>query len=321
MKKSFLIGVLSLALGSLSAWGTMADAVKINLDGTLAKEVNVKGLDPLSHPWPGLKRTDGGGEFKKWQYIAVPVEVIATLRDKDQLKKGQGPELVYVDEMKLHIYALFMDKKAQGTQVLLDKEIAYVDIPVVKGKEAKKKPFVSTMYGGVFISPQDAKKIIQTIKDKKAKEKNGAKREWVKPEEGDLAPYFTGIAIEASRRDSNIQDKSGKSNTEQEPFYINDSAQASKLKEKKWWNARNLDTSSGAVLRSIAETPYALHYAPLFPATRPLVADTIVGSLTGEKPDAAGEGTVAPSLSESVGASSRRSASSAASVAEESDED
>lgn len=216
-----------------------ADNARVTLDVSNGGDLRVESISPMT--------VFGGKEAKQsrtdksstWQYVTIPLKVEA------KCKGDRSPN--YVDELKVHVYAVFGGEKGDEP-IMLDKEITYVDIPV-NGKSGGKLS-EGHMNAGIFISPANASKIINSNS---------------KVELGDK---LIAVAIEASFHDAPCI--AG----DTEPFAVVDSKYKQKLTGA-WWK-KTSKNKQGAELSAISETPFAPFYAPVFPPTKPLY-----GSATG----------------------------------------
>lgn len=210
-----------------------ADNARVTLDVSNGGDLRVESITPTA--------VFGGKEAKQsrtdksttWQYVTIPLKVEA------KCKGDRSPN--YVDELKVHVYAVFGGEKGDEP-IMLDKEITYVDIPV-NGKSGGKLS-EGHMNVGIFISPANASKIINSNS---------------KVELGDK---LVAVAIEASFHDSPCI--AG----DTEPFAVVDSKYKQKLTGA-WWK-KTSKNKQGAELSAISETPFAPFYAPVFPPTKPL---------------------------------------------------
>ena len=218
-----------------------ADNARVTLDVSNGGDLRVESISPMT--------VFGGKEAKQsrtdksttWQYVTIPLKVEA------KCKGDRSPN--YVDELKVHVYAVFGGEKGDEP-IMLDKEITYVDIPV-NGKSGGKLS-EGHMNAGIFISPANASKIINSNS---------------KVELGDK---LIAVAIEASFHDSPCI--AG----DTEPFAVVDSKYKQKLTGA-WWK-KSSKNKQGAELSAISETPFAPFYAPVFPPTKPLYGSAEGGS-------------------------------------------
>ncbi len=169
----------------------------------------------------------------RWQYFAFPIKV------SGKAKGGKVP--AFVPELTVTLHVLFKKQSNDGAQVKLTKKIKYVDIPLDPKPnmgEAKE------VYVGAFISPADAFKITG---DKKS-------------DKGDLKGQIEAVAFEIEFEGDNCL----------KPGSERSYAFAGSRVDGKWWANPRLK-SNEAELSVISETPYAMDYAGVFPATDPIV--------------------------------------------------
>ena len=236
-----------------------ADNARVTLDVSTGSDLRVESISPMM--------IFGGKEAKQarsdkssvWQYVTIPVKVEA------KCKGDRSPN--FVDELKIHVYAVF-DGGKDADPIMLDKEITYVDIPV--NSKSSGKTSEGDMNVGIFISPANASKIINSN------------------DKVELGNKLLAVAIEASFHDSPCIA------SDTEPFAVVDAKYKQKLTGA-WWK-KTSKNKQGAELSAISETPFAPFYAPLFPPTKPLYssaagsssaaavddADTASGSTVGE---------------------------------------
>ncbi len=177
----------------------------------------------------------------RWQYFAFPITV------QGKAKGGKIP--AYVPELTVTIHVRFKKSSRDGSPVKLSKTIKYVDIPLDAARDMGES---KNIYIGAFISPADAYKIA-----------NGNKTGSVI---GDLKGQIEAVALEATfGGDKCVNPSSQRS-------YAFGSAKA----DGKWWDNPRYKTNN-AKLSAISETPFALSYASLFPATSPLTGAPTTG--------------------------------------------
>lgn len=260
MKKTFLkCAVVALLSSMSSVYAVDADMVRVNLDKELRKDIRVESKAPGGF---GAKKGETG--TIAWQYVAVPIEVIGGVKGS----KKTAPD--FVNELTLRVYLLFRGEK-KGSYVMLDKEVTYVDIPLSESKEAS-KPAKGVMYGGVFISPRSARRLVEGLKKLDNEASGSSKEVRLGADEGSLEKYLVGVAIDVTRDGMNVMDANDK--TSQPPFHMLRPDVAAEFKGKKWWlSSKGTVIPAGVALSAINETPFALDYAPLFPPVRPLVAN------------------------------------------------
>lgn len=261
--KKYLLPLAVAAFGSsLTASALDAEHVRVSMK---AKGSDLK-VETINTPVPGVdvfnsKRTEASAP---WYCIRIPLTVEGIAKNNPT---GKGP--TFVDELKVHVYAVFTAGKGEDP-IMLDKEVTYVDIPLSPSNSAD-KPSKGEMNAGVFISPSNAAKILG------------------EPSKIDFGNKLSAVAVEVTYKDSPCIKDDG----EQAVVISHDLD--SKLNGK-WWK-KNSKNKSGAVLSAISETPFAPFYAPVFPATSPLF-----GSATGSVPAVSGgedSGSTYPSSSAS----------------------
>ncbi len=185
-----------------------------------------------------------------WQYVSIPVQV-------EGVAKGEDSAPHFIPEMQVHVYALFSVNDREKEYVLLDKELNYVEIPL-DSKHADKNKGSGTVNVGVFISPGNAYKLA--------------------PKDGDLRKKLVAVAVEATFKGAPcIRKDSGNRAIVQ--YMVFDNGLAQSLKSNWWRSKSSFKNSCGAVLHSIAETPYAAQYNQLdMPALSPMYAGGPAGS-------------------------------------------
>lgn len=234
------------------AFGLNADNARVSLDVNGGGDLRVESAVPMSIFGGKDAKQSRGDRTTTWQYVTIPVKVQA------KCKGDQEPN--FVDELKVHVYAVFGSDKGSDP-IMLDKEITYVDIPVSpKGKMSEGR-----MNVGVFISPANASKIMNS----------NSKLE--------LGDKLIAVAIEASFHDSPCL------STDSEPSFVVDSKFKQKLTGAWWKKSSNAKNKSGAELLAISETPFAPFYAPVFPPTKPLYSSATGSSFTGSSASADSE--------------------------------
>ncbi|MCQ2364418.1 MAG: hypothetical protein MJ051_02535 [Akkermansia sp.] len=210
-----------------------ADNARVTLDVSNGGDLRVESVSPMTIFGGKDAKQSRTDKSTTWQYVTIPLKVEA------KCKGDRSPN--YVDELKVHVYAVFGGEKGDEP-IMLDKEITYVDIPV-NGKSGGKLS-EGHMNVGIFISPANASKIINSNS---------------KVELGDK---LIAVAIEASFHDSPCI--AG----DTEPYAVVDAKYKQKLTGA-WWK-KTSKNKQGAELSAISETPFAPFYAPVFPPTKPL---------------------------------------------------
>lgn len=215
------------------AFGLNADNARVSLDVSGGGDLRVESAVPMTIFGGKEAKQSRGDKTTTWQYVTIPVKVEAKSKGDDQPN--------FVDELKVHVYAVFGSDKGSDP-IMLDKEITYTDIPV----SAKGKISEGHMNVGVFISPANASKIMNS----------NSKLE--------LGDKLIAVAVEASFHDSPCMDTN-------KPYdFVVDSKFKQKLTGAWWKKSSNAKNKAGAELLAISETPFAPFYAPVFPPTKPL---------------------------------------------------
>lgn len=268
MKKYLLPLAVAALCGFPTASALDAESVQVTFK---AKPGDLK-VERLNLPTPGAdvfngkdmgKRVDDG---QIWHFVRVPLTV------EGKAKGGKSPN--FIPELKVHIYTVFVAAKGE-TPIMLDKEITYVDIPLTP--QNGNNPSKNDINVGVFISPSNAVKILD------------------EPNKVDFSNKLAAVAVEASFHDASCINK------EVEPAVVISHDLASKLNGT-WWK-KNAKNKNGAALSSIAETPYAPFYAPMFPATSPMygaAAPTASSSATGDSTTGMDDTTSTPSATDTA---------------------
>lgn len=245
------------------AFGLNADNARVSLDVSGGGDLRVESVVPMTIFGGKDAKQSRGDKTTTWQYVTIPVKVEA------KCKGDRTPN--FVDELKVHVYAVFGSDKGSDP-IMLDKEITYVDIPVsAKGKIAEGK-----MNIGVFISPANASKIMNS----------NSKIE--------LGDKLIAVAVEATFHDSPCLD------TDTEPYFVVDSKFKQKLTGAWWKKSSNAKNKQGAELSAISETPFAPFYAPVFPPTKPLYGSA-TGSSSYTGSTSAADSTADDTTTESTG--------------------
>lgn len=170
-----------------------------------------------------------------WHLVRIPLQVAA---------RGGSGKPQFVDELDVKVHVVVMGGKGADKPLMLTKDITYVDIPL----DPQANDDGTVVNVGVFLSPTDAMRICgPDVKN---------------PE---LAKRLGAVAVTAKFKGSACN------NTSANPGLV----VSRDLKDKltgSWWKKENADTA-GATLKSIAETPFAPYYSPVFPATRPMYGE------------------------------------------------
>ncbi len=230
--KRFILPLAAVFCSSFTASALDATDVRVWMTKNAEITVSSKGNGISGDKSPTFART--------WQYVSIPLRVEA------RIKGGDVPPH-FVHAMKVHVYVLFA-LEDKDKYVLLDKELNYTDIPLAS-KQSDKGSGTSTINVGVFISPSSAFKLLPG-------------------KDGDLSKSVAAVAIEATFNDATCTRSSGDANITQS--IIKNKQLGSKLSDKWWRSKSSFKNDCGAVLCSIAETPYAAQYeslgmAPLAP--------------------------------------------------------
>lgn len=263
--KKYLLPLAVAAFGSsLTASALDAEHVRVSFK---AKGPDLK-VETINTPLPAVdvfstKRNEGSAP---WYCIRIPLTVEGIAKNNPT---GKGPN--FVDELKVHVYAVFTAGKGE-TPILLDKEVTYVEIPLSPSNSAD-KPSKGEMNAAVFISPSNASKILGD------------------PSKIDFGNKLAAVAVEVTYKDSPCIKDEG----EQAVVISHD--MDSKLNGK-WWK-KNSNNKTGAVLNAISETPFAPFYAPAFPATSPLYGPAM-GGVPGPGTGSSSSGSTYPSSSSST---------------------
>lgn len=208
-----------------------ADNARVSLDVRNGGDLRVSGIAYPETVFGGKEA--GKAKAPAWQFVTIPLKVEA------KSKGEHAPN--FVDELKVHVYAVFNTEKGEDP-IMLDKEITYVDIPL--NTKSSGKVSEGNMNVGIFISPSDISKITNSTS---------------KTELGDK---LVAVAVEATFKGSPCV--AGDS----DPSYVVDSKFKQKLTGA-WWK-KSSKNKQGAELKAISETPFAPFYAPMFPPTKPL---------------------------------------------------
>lgn len=218
--------------------GQCADSIKVSLR---------KGLSPSEMEATAVRPAGASGDFYQtkdarsikedyaytWYMVRIPLQVAARATDKTPM---------FVDEMKVTVYVVMMGGKNADRPFLLKRELTYVDIPLNPRAGADG----TVVNVGVFLSPLDAARICGP--------------DVTHP---DLSKRLGAVAVLAKFHDSSCN------NTSASPDLIVARELKTKLGEGSWWKNEKA-SSAGATLKSIAETPFAPYYSPLFPPTSPM---------------------------------------------------
>lgn len=232
-------------LGMPAANAANAEHARVTLD-MKAPEAKVERVAPPYDNMFTIKERikPGSIEAASWYFVRVPMKVEG---------KGKATEpITFVNDLKVHFYLVFIGENNDDL-TMAETEITYTEIPVKPGQGDK--PSEGTLTGAVFISPANAAKICGT----KSKV--------------DLTGHHLGaVAIEATFGGSNCL------NPKEDPSIIIDNKLKGKLSNG-WWKKKSAPNKKGAVICSIAETPFAPYYASLSGApTKPMYGASGSGS-------------------------------------------
>lgn len=263
MKKFFVSLVVAALCGLPFASAQCADAVRVSLQDNLkpadvvAERMGLPASSTSLFSQKDLKvGKDGGG--RSWYMVRVPLQVRA--------KSGDDAPL-FVDALDVTIYTVFMGGKDKDKPLLLSKTIKYVEVPLDPSADPKRGTVVNV---GVLVSPMNVARICG--KDVKSPSLEGR---------------LGAVAVEASFQGSSC------TSTSEEPALVI-SRDLKKTLSGSWWK-KSGGNPSGAVLSSMAESPFAPFYSPMFPATSPLYAagEAPASTSTGDS-TSSDSGTITP---------------------------
>lgn len=214
-----------------------ADTIKVSLrKGLSSGDVEATRVMPPASSGDFYQSKDARGvkddSAYAWYMVRIPLQVAA---------KGETSGPLYVEEMKVTLHIVMMGGKNADRPFLLSREITYVDVPLnPRGGDDGTPVNVAA-----FLSPLDAARICG-------------------PEVStpDLSKRLGAVAVTAKFRGSSCN------STSSSPALV----VARELKSKltgAWWKSEKV-SNGGATLKSIAETPFAAYYSPLFPPTSPM---------------------------------------------------
>lgn len=231
MKNIFLSMFAVAVCGAMTASAVDATSAEVTLGATKGATLKVEKLGtPPSYAFPGEGMKTQ--PIVGWQVVNIPVKIEAK-------SKKDNPN--FIPSLKVKAHLLFECDTTKEKMELLSKEIQYSDIPVTAGGSDESSR--CEMCVGVFISPSSAVKL-----QKKGK--------------GDLKGKLLGVAIEAIPTDK----VKARMNPDEDCFVVFDNKTKNKLPSK-WWTRKV--NSSGAVVNSVNETPYAPFIGNFYPATEP----------------------------------------------------
>lgn len=229
MKKLIWPLAVAAVLGAPVANAASAEHARVTLD-LKAPDAKVERVaPPAGGIFASKERVKPGSiEAGSWYFVRIPLKVEG---------KGKASEpITFVDELKVHVYLVFMGESADDL-TMVEREITYTEIPVTPG--AGDKPSEGTLTAAAFISPSNAAKICGT----KGKV--------------DLTGHHLGaVAVEATFGGSNCL------NPKEDPSLIVENKLKGKLSNG-WWKKKSAPNKKGVVICSIAETPFAPYYAAL----------------------------------------------------------
>lgn len=167
-----------------------------------------------------------------WHMVRIPLQVAA---------RAGAEKPTFVDELEVKVHVVMLGGKGADKPLLLTRELTYVDIPL----DSTANDDGTVVNVGVFLSPADAIRICgPEVKNPEITKRLGA------------------VAVTAKFKGSACN------NTSASPGLV----VSRDLKDKltgSWWKKEDAD-NAGVTLKSIAETPFAPYYSPVFPATKPM---------------------------------------------------
>lgn len=152
MKKLIWPLAVAAVLGAPAVNAASADHARVTLD-LKAPDAKVERVAPPSGGIFASKERvkPGSVEAGSWYFVRIPLKVEG---------KGKASEpITFVDELKVHVYLVFMGESADDL-TMVEREITYTEIPVTPG--AGDKPSEGTLTAAAFISPSNAAKICGT---------------------------------------------------------------------------------------------------------------------------------------------------------------
>lgn len=238
MIKKLFTSLLVAALCSLPVVsGQSAESVRVSLKkGLSAGDMEVTRVMPPGATGAFYNSKDvkllKGENAYAWHMVRVPLQVAA---------RGGSDKPMFVDELEVKVHVVMLGGKGADKPLLLTKELTYVDIPL----DPTANDDGTVVNVGVFLSPTD------TVRICGPEVKNP-----------DIVKRLGAVAVTAKFKGSACN------NTSANPGLV----VSRDLKDKltgSWWKKEDADTA-GVTLKSIAETPFAPYYSPVFPATRPM---------------------------------------------------
>lgn len=232
---TFLLVAALCGLPVVSAQG--AESVRVSLKkGLSANDVEITRVMPPGTSGNFYNAKDvkllKGDNAYAWHMVRIPLQVAARA---DSNKPG------FVDELDVKVHVVVLGGKGADKPLLLTRELTYVDIPL----DPAANDDGTVVNVGVFLSPVDAIRICgPEVKNP------------------DMAKRLGAVAVTAKFKGSACN------NTSANPGLVI----ARDLRDKltgSWWKKQDADTA-GVTLKSIAETPFAPYYSPVFPATNPM---------------------------------------------------
>ncbi len=238
MIKKLFTSLLVAALCSLPVVsGQSAESVRVSLKkGLSAGDMEVTRVMPPGATGAFYNSKDvkllKGENAYAWHLVRVPLQVAA---------RGGSDKPTLVDELEVKVHVVMLGGKGADKPLLLTKELTYVDIPL----DPTANDDGTVVNVGVFLSPADSVRICgPEVKNP------------------DIVKRLGAVAVTAKFKGSACN------NTSANPGLV----VSRDLKDKltgSWWKKEDADTA-GVTLKSIAETPFAPYYSPVFPATRPM---------------------------------------------------
>lgn len=251
MKNKFLSLLAVTLLGSVVAHALDATAIEVSLPKINSLKAETLPT-PGDFPWPKAAAETTKSSIP-WQVVNVPLEIRAKAKDSKT-----GPD--FVPALNIHAY-LVVQNETLGEPVILDKEISYVDIPLVSKASGESK---GTMLVGLFISPSNAKKL---------------------NEKGNGTLKVLAVAVEAQFKDVNCMGGG-------DPYAVFQTNLKSKLNGKGWWKKKS--KTGGVTLHSVSETPFAPFIRNYYPATEPRFGAAETPQKTSSAPTIPGTGDYTP---------------------------
>ncbi len=237
IKKLFTSLLVAALCGLPVVSGQSAESVRVSLKkGLSAGEMEVTRVMPPGttgafYNSKDVKQLKGENTYA-WHMVRIPLQVAA---------RGGSDKPTLVDELEVKVHVVMLGGKGADKPLLLTRELTYVDIPL----DPTANDDGTVVNVGVFLSPADTVRICgPDVKNPEIVKRLGA------------------VAVTAKFKGSACN------NTSANPGLV----VSRDLKDKltgSWWKKEGADTA-GVTLKSIAETPFAPYYSPVFPATRPM---------------------------------------------------